>query len=76
MISLFYSFFLFFIFCQVSEDKEAKKIVDSALKALAMELNRELADIQELRLIQWISCHSFIPASLLTSALIISDKIQ
>ncbi|XP_078366669.1 serine/threonine-protein kinase 31-like isoform X1 [Oculina patagonica] len=34
---------------KVSEDKEAKKIVDSALKALAMELNRELADIQELR---------------------------
>ncbi|XP_020612599.1 uncharacterized protein LOC110050959 [Orbicella faveolata] len=34
---------------QVSEDKEAKEKVDSAVKALIIGLKREMADIQELR---------------------------
>jgi len=33
----------------VSEDKEAKQIVDCAIKALIIELKREMDDIQELR---------------------------
>ena len=41
------------ILCQVSEDKEAKQIVDCAKKALITELKREVTDIQELRWIQW-----------------------
>lgn len=50
-----YSFlFRIFIICwyivfQVSEDKEAKKIVDCALKALAVDIKKEMSDIQELR---------------------------
>lgn len=38
-----------YIVFQVSEDKEAKKIVDCALKALAVDIKKEMADIQELR---------------------------